>query len=89
LSHLFLQPARSAGYDCGRVVLFLTWDAMQCSPFEGAKNRAAAGLSIALPLHTVCVVICFLDSGEKKGFTAIPGHSSNSQLEWPLPERLL
>jgi hypothetical protein len=48
-------------------------------PFEGAKNRAAAGLSIALPLHTVCVVICFLDSGEKKRFTAIPGHSSKPQ----------
>jgi hypothetical protein len=35
-------------------------------PFGGAKNRAAAGLSIALPLHTVCGVICCLDSGEKK-----------------------
>jgi hypothetical protein len=41
-------------------------------PFGGAKNRAAAGLSIALPLHTVCVVICCLDSGEKK---KVYGHS--------------
>jgi hypothetical protein len=41
-------------------------------PFEGAKNRAAAGLSIALPLHTVCVVICVLDSGENE---KVYGHS--------------
>ena len=58
-------------------------------PFEGAKNRAATGLSIALPC-TLCVVICCcLDSGEKKRFTAIPGHASKPQPEWPLRERLL